>query len=488
MAYENLRDKQAQWQKELTYLVEQGERMILAPPEQCKKQKERIESIKTKFEETHQLLVELKNQHPELAQRGYFEQKAYKVFDTAHKKAIARLTTLEEEYKLHQDRGPNSNELLALLLQLQKEIGEVRGKAQSTGNEAVQQMLEEFRYQRNSLKFPKFPVKDVVINYRDWRCCVSNHERTNPATGSIRMQFLKESARGSPAEPIVSLFNIDDDSFANAITALDNRFYIVRAMVGEFVEIVLQLSSRQSKSSSEHLKNVLDGFNGLQKNVEGMCREYINSLTPMMGREASLESVMLDALLSALFLRTVDDNTKTYLTSKLNLKSSSIPDFKELIATLEKRLNAIMGSHDKGHAPKVHAAVVTNTMVRIKNHKCALCKGPHRGFACPKITSLSTIAERYTLLKKLGICFICLDRSNENCSCRDAGRACRLCGSAHNMILCELSMQKNQSQTKGAPRENRRFNGKRKSFKQGRQQKKQVTNNSFVTAVATNDA
>lgn len=145
-----------------------------------------------------------------------------------------------------------------------------------------------------------------------------------------------------------------------------------------------------------------------------------------------------------------------------------------------------MGSHDKGHGSKSQAAVVTNTMARIKNHKCALCKGPHRGFACPKITSLSTIAERYTLLKKLGVCFICLDRLYENCSCRDAGRACRLCGAAHNMILCELNTKKGEknNQTKGAPRDNRRNINKRK---QARPQKRPATNNSFVTAVATNE-
>lgn len=127
-------------------------------------------------------------------------------------------------------------------------------------------------------------------------------------------------------------------------------------------------------------------------------------------------------------------------------------------------------------------------LARVKNHKCALCKGSHRGFACPKLTSLGNIAERYTLLKKFEVCFICLDRPYENCSCRDAGRACRLCGSAYNMVLCELNMKKS-TQSKSAPRENNyRHDGKRNNVNQGRPQKRPAANKSFVTAVATNDA
>lgn len=140
--------------------------------------------------------------------------------------------------------------------------------------------------------------------------------------------------------------SIDDNSF-------ESFFKTDKIAINCCMEILFGLAI------NTNVKSVLDK-NG-SRDVERICRKYIASLSPMEAQGINVHTVMLDALLSALFLRTDGDSTKTYLTSKLNLKCSFIPDFKELIATLEKRLNAIMGSHERAHGAKAsssHTAVV----------------------------------------------------------------------------------------------------------------------------------
>lgn len=72
MSYEALRDVQVKLQNELQFLFDQGEQLVLASPQQCAVQKQKLETVKNNFVATDGKLKALLTHIPDLAQRGYF--------------------------------------------------------------------------------------------------------------------------------------------------------------------------------------------------------------------------------------------------------------------------------------------------------------------------------------------------------------------------------------------------------------------------------
>lgn len=81
-----------------------------------------------------------------------------------------------------------------------------------------------------------------------------------------------------------------------------------------------------------------------------ICRESAESLKgagTMNPSPEELTRCLNNALFMGLLQRTLDDNTKTHLTSKLNLGHMEIPEFTLVQQTLEKRLNATQSGEKK---------------------------------------------------------------------------------------------------------------------------------------------
>lgn len=298
------------------------------------------------------------------------------------------------------------------------------------------------------VRFPVFPKTDEYIKYRDWKAGVNNFVITSPVIDSVKIQHLKESCKSSEADKIVSLFSIDTDNFDAAMEALDNCFLVARTIIGELLDGVIKLGTKNPKmSGGEHVKLVLDSFNALVKNVDGICKESLASGGLQNPSELQLSICVTDALYFALLLRTVNVSVKTFITSKLNLKPMELPKFADIRTTLEKRVNASQGEERKSSssAHVTATAAVAGQNTRAKRGKyCVLCPEStnHDITHCFKLLNKKISSkERFQLIRnnpaKKNLCYTCLVKDYNTCLCKSQNRKCELCGRGHHKILCE---------------------------------------------------
>lgn len=201
---------------------------------------------------------------------------------------------------------------------------------------------------------------------------------------------------------------------------------------------------------NQHLKEVIDTFSALSKNLEGICRESLGAKGIQNPTSEQLSNAICNALLMGLLFRTLDDNLKTALSSALNLQSMELPAFRELLGALEKRLLATQSGEMGRSIP--HFVAVTHVKGSAKN--CVLCpQGNHATYMCKKLSVPGmSFQSKILLLKnnsgKVKICWICLDKPMEVCDCRRSNKVCGGCGGSHHRILCGGRKIKGQTQNR----------------------------------------
>lgn len=398
-----------------------------------------LENIDKKFDENHLKLLEFKKD-PTFELRGYFSFNNESHFKFEYSECLKALQECKPGTSVVKTEETNIAHLerqLRLLTErlVLMEEGSSLPRGEGTTQSAIAELLLEMKAARVPLKFPSFPKESVYKRYREWRSAVNNFEKTNAVMDSVKIQHLKEACKGTDGDQIVSLFSIDNDSFSAAMEALDKRFLVSRIIVSEYIGAVINIPTKFPKGAqSRHLKEVIDTFNALTKNVEGVCRESlaakgIKDPTP----EVLLKSVN-NALYLGLMLHTLDDYLKTQLASTLNIKTMELPEIPDVIAALEKRLVATQS----GEKPRYQGSFTSAMQLVQRENKrsCFLCPGKnHSTSFCRKLQASNVpLQEKLKLVKNL--CWVCLEKPYSTCECKKRGRGCDVCGGGHHRILC----------------------------------------------------
>lgn len=324
---------------------------------------------------------------------------------------------------------------------------EVGGKGEDS-NGVIAELLLEMKAARVPLKFPTFPKDNVVTKFREWRQKVKNFEKTNCVEDSVKVQFLHEAAKNTAASELVERFTPGFESFIAAMEALDNRYLIARNIATEFVNSAFNLTAKGGKHS-KHLKDVLDTFNSIFKNMEGLCRESLGAKGNDEPSVEVLQKTMINAIFLGMLMRTLDDSLRTYVATNMKLETLEIPDFKAVLAVLEKRFVATQSGEEKPTTVHVNFAQVVKNAGQTKR-SCIVCNNnSHVTSTCRKLASSGTFSQKIKLLKsnpsKTQLCWICLEKPYSTCDCKTRGRKCQICQGSHHKILCNSQRQQSDS-------------------------------------------
>lgn len=438
-SYDVLRNAQSQLQLELTQLAGKfSMKLTIKSTERAAFLKE-INHLSDEFAKNHLLLGDLLKNDASLANRAYFSLKNDQIFHKEVEKMtieLLRLNVIDEKAM-----EPTMKDLQTQMEAMALEILELHRKGAGGGksDQVLTELLQEFKAARVLLKFPVFPKAFVYKCYREWRSAVNNFLKTNLVSDSVKIQHLKEACLGTEADQIVSLFCIDVDTFAAAMSALDNQFLVSRIIVSEYIGAAVNLTANHPKGGqSHHLKEVIDTFSALSKNLEGICRESLGAKGLHDPTPEQMSNAISNALLMGLLFRTIDDNLKTAVSSSLNLQSMELPAFRDVLGVLEKRLLATQS----GETSRSTAHFVAVTHVKGSSKSCVLCPGgTHATYNCRKLSVPGmSFQAKIQLLKnnsgKVKICWICLDKPMEVCDCRRSSKVCGGCGGSHHRVLC----------------------------------------------------
>lgn len=500
--YENLKKAQEDLKHELTAYNTKLAKATSVTGSQLAAAKLNLDKWLEQYNVNHASLISLAEQNPALKTRSYFtaDQNEFQLLHTHVLTALNNLPLIQEhQFSSSPQHGANtSNEAVVRSLLNKINLLEARMNAQaessSTGRQApptvqgmearIIDLIQTMNEQKDPLTFPKFPSSDVIKCYREWRYAVRNYSRTNPSSDAVKIQHLKEACKGTEAEGIVSIFSIATDDFENVLQTLDKRFLISRRIITEYIEFMTSINPANSKANqSKHIKQVIDTFNAMQKNIESVVQESLiasGSLDLSMQMDPAdvadlKQKALINGLYVGLLLRALDDFTKTQIATTLNFKTLEIANVDDIIAALEKKLAALHGSEKpkQDSKPKNFIAALAYNKPRTsygsgrivsqggsyQNNKrhCVICvKDNHSTSVCNKLKNQNSFAEKIQLLKtnpeKIRICYRCLEQPFNVCNCSKQNKVCENCGDAHHKILCMKKVQYNAAVQQPPPR------------------------------------
>jgi hypothetical protein len=235
---------------------------------------------------------------------------------------------------------------------------------------------------------------------------------------SQRLIHLKSVLTGEAA-PLIRSTIITDANYAIAWKQLQDRYQNDRELL--FAVLRRLLSQQQvSVCSAASIRSLAD-----------TTRECISSLDVL--------SLTLDKTSNAILLyitfQKLDSASKEMWEESLN--HNDIPDLGDLFKFMEQRGRALLA----GSTTRVPAR--TTTVPDVKKpfrthhtkaeHNCKVCTETHPIYRCSKLRGMS-ISEKYETIKRISLCFNCLNEGHSTASCSSTGR-CRICKEKHNTLL-----------------------------------------------------
>lgn len=306
--------------------------------------KNQLDGFKGKSDENDQLLVKLAAATPALNSRSYFKENVFNELNDLIKTALERWVELRKKFNSKKDMTLTEPTLASMMRQLSLMESELSLLKSSKSDSLLADLIKEFKACQNPLKFPSFPREKVYVSYRDWRANVTCFSESNMMPNGVKVQHLKNACKNSEADALMSLVNVNVN-FETALKMLDDRYMVPIAIINEFLSVCVEIDPcYQKDQQSDHLKTVLDSFNGLYINLELICKHSLSGKGQENPSKESLYETMLNAVFMALITRTLDDSLKVYLTSKLNLGALEIPDFERALKVMESRLAATSGN------------------------------------------------------------------------------------------------------------------------------------------------
>lgn len=450
MAYEELRKTQTDLSVRLTGL----RNSLFASTSLTREQLDEIPLLllnwNKEFMSNHEKLEALKAADPAIAGRSYYNAEPISDWEIAYNEASTRF-----DYLLQNPTGGSginvsssaaNQEMQRELRTLRNRIAQLEGintrgdNRMETGEGVAERLIMELQAQRDPLRFPLFPKADAIKKYREWRNAVYNYELTNPNVDSVKLLKLRRACEGTDAASIVDLYSVGIDTFAVAMRALDERFYVARVIVSEYISTVIgvgSLATANRNNQAKQLKVILDTFKAFVKNMDAICRDSLSANGIEEPTKQQQAETTCNALYTGLLFRCLDDNMKTRLSTTLNIRANELPEFSKVLEAVERRVVAIQSSDsDKVTTTRVIAFTEKKMSFPKLGGSCVLHKGyTHSTAQCKSFLSLP-LTSRGELVQKAKLCFRCLAKQYGSCDCRKKGIVCSQCGGSHHHLIC----------------------------------------------------
>jgi hypothetical protein len=279
---------------------------------------------------------------------------------------------------------------------------------------------------RQDVRLPKLDIPPFTGNLMDWvsfRDMFSTviHSSTT-YSGTQKLAHLKSLVQGEPFRLISSLI-LSDANYDIAWALLNERYQNDR----EFLFAILR---RFSSLPSLHFPSAID-----VRNLVDTTRECIRSLGVLaIGRDKGMDALILFQIFNKM------DNTSRQLWEQ-TLKDTSIPKLDDLFEFLEKRARSISagGPSKPSSQPRPQQDRQDGRRSTVVNHStdynssCKVCQGNHSIYKCQSFNSKDEAAKTESV-KKLNLCFNCLQSGHSINKCPSNSR-CRTCNGKHHTLI-----------------------------------------------------
>ena len=263
------------------------------------------------------------------------------------------------------------------------------------------------------------PLPKFDGSYETWNSFKSMFQNimaryTNEAP-AIKLYHLRDALVGK-ATGAIDQEMINNNDYDAAWAALEEQFGDKRAIIDRHIENLFSLPSF-AKDNAGELRKLVETC---VKNVEGLKTLHL----PVNG----LGEQMLVNLLAS---RMDNDTRKGW---EANQKVGVLPTYEATIAFLkEKRRIAEKLEQNKEKVKPQRSVTKTKTLVVASEVKCSVCNQEHEVVKCEQFKQ-KNVNERYSHLRKHGLCFNCLRKGHRTDGCSSTN-SCQKCSKRHHTLL-----------------------------------------------------
>ncbi|XP_058456726.1 uncharacterized protein LOC131434098 [Malaya genurostris] len=282
------------------------------------------------------------------------------------------------------------------------------------------------------------PLPTFDGNLENWysfkcmfRTIMSRYPNESPA---IKLYHLKNSLIGKAAGKIDQDV-INNNNYDTAWKMLEDTYEDERLIIDTHIDALLNLP-RMTTESSEDLRKLIDA-----------TTKHVDAL---LSRELAVEG-LAEMILINLISKRLDKDTRKLWESQL--PKEELPSYTDLIDFLRERSRILqkLKGYSEQRAPvgmskrgKAEQSLPAKNFSQTTKESCYCCNGDHLIYKCNDFRKLE-LSDRYSQVKKSGLCFNCLRRGHRTTDCKSE-QSCKTCGRKHHSLLHTEKIEPSKSQ------------------------------------------
>ncbi|XP_062538698.1 uncharacterized protein LOC134206973 [Armigeres subalbatus] len=281
----------------------------------------------------------------------------------------------------------------------------------------------------------KVPLPTFDGTYENWYAFKSMFEtimnRYQSESPAIKLYHLRNSLVGKAAG-IIDQEIINNNDYVAAWTTLIDRFEDKRLIIDKHIDALLDLP-RMCGENATDLRKLID-----------VCTKNVDALKNLdLPVDGLGESMLINRIAKKL-----DDETRKAW--ELDQAGKDMPDYDSTMDFLRERCR-VLEKIRPGDKRIVKSSKPAKQIFEVKpkgsslvatSDKCPQCSNNHELWKCETFKK-TTLADRYSTLRRIGACFNCLQKGHRTVEC-SSEHSCKKCSKRHHTFLHpnENSMKK----------------------------------------------
>lgn len=267
------------------------------------------------------------------------------------------------------------------------------------------------------IALPRF--NGTFDNWREFIDTFTALVHSNAALSPVEKLHYLKSCMIDEAASVINMLAATEDNYEVALQMLQKRFEHKRLTVNKHISNLYSFP-KITKGSAKEYRSLMDTIN-----TSLLCLKSLNVNTSDW-----------DPLLIFIIGEKIDLKLRQDWESKCDRELPKFNDFLDFLGKKCELLESFESSKCTISGPNVHQYNKGQKKGQCghvaTNEGCPCCKSSHNLLNCQKFKKLQNKA-RYSLLKKLRLCFTCFEHRNGSHVC--TGQKCTKCGNAHHTML-----------------------------------------------------
>ncbi|XP_038117337.1 uncharacterized protein LOC119769362 [Culex quinquefasciatus] len=252
---------------------------------------------------------------------------------------------------------------------------------------------------------------------------------------SFKSMFQNIMARYTNEAPSIKLYHLRDALIGRAAGVIDqemvnnNDYDAAWALLEELYEDRRAIIERHIENIFAMPKITRDNTAELRKVID-VCVKNIEALKKLNLPANGLGEQMVVSLLVS---RMDKDMRRAW---EANQKAGELPTYEATIVFLKEKRRIADKLEQNSESEKVkpqRSVTKTKTLVVASEGKCSVCNQDHEVLKCEQFKQKS-VNERYSHLRKHGLCFNCLRKGHRTDGCTSTN-SCQKCSKRHHTLL-----------------------------------------------------